>query len=398
MRDSSRGVGFTFLLAVLLIYPLPQMAIDLYLPSWPSMLLGLNTTKYLLQYSLIIYILALGIAQLIYGPLSDSLGRKPILLFGIGLFFISSLGCLFTASIHTFLTLRALQGLGIGCGFTVASAILADTFEGEALAKMTSYSAMIYSLSLILSPFIGSYLQHYIGWKANFTLMVVYSVFLFLMIFCFVHETRLEKSTAQLKFPLILRKYYSLIFKKKFIGFVSCLILAYGVMVTFNIIAPFLLQQNFHVSTIHYGRLILLVGLAYFIGATINSRLIKYINIHQLIFLGLFLMVLSGVGLLFSALEGWMNTVSVIIFVSLALLSLGFIYPNCFACALNLCSDKGYASAFIGSAILIGVSLISGVVSHFNVDHELCLSIAFLILAMLSILSYLMTFLSKVEE
>lgn len=97
---------------------------------------------------------------------------------------------MFVVSMGQLLVLRAIQGLSIGCGFTVASAILADVFQGNQLAKVTSYSAMIYSISLMFAPFIGGYLQHYIGWQANFGGMALYALILFLLIYLFVFETK----------------------------------------------------------------------------------------------------------------------------------------------------------------------------------------------------------------
>ena len=189
-NDQTAVMKSLFLLSVLLIYPLPQIAIDIYLPSWPAMVSALHTSRELLQWSLTIYVLFLGMAQLIYGPLSDRFGRKPVLLFGIGVFFISSFMGMFVVSMGQLLVLRAIQGLSIGCGFTVASAILADVFQGNQLAKVTSYSAMIYSISLMFAPFIGGYLQHYIGWQANFGGMALYALILFLLIYLFVFETK----------------------------------------------------------------------------------------------------------------------------------------------------------------------------------------------------------------
>jgi Bcr/CflA subfamily drug resistance transporter len=390
-NDTTRKVSWLFIISVLLIYPLPQIAIDIYLPSWPVMVHALHASQQLLQLSLTIYVLFLGIAQLIYGPLSDRLGRKPILLVGITLFFSSSLACVFVDSIQALLLLRALQGLGIGCGFTVASAILADVFQGRQLAKMNSYASMVYSLSLILAPVIGGYLQHYLGWQANFAVMAIYSVFLFVLIYFFVDETKKSHAIVALSCSIFIKNYFLLLTNLRFIGVVMCLVLVYGVMIAFSVIGPFLLQENLAVSVVHYSQLLMLTGLAYFLGATLNSRLVKNFGIHCLIVLGLIMMSISAAGLSIATLLGWIDVVGIIFFVCLSFLSLGFVYPNCFAYALDISDEKGYASAFVGSAILVGVSIISLAIQHYNTNQQFCLSITFLILAVLSIASYTIT-------
>ncbi len=390
LPSTGKTAPWLFVLSVLLIYPLPQLAIDVYLPSWPAMVQAFHTTPHLLQLSLTLYVLCLGLAQLIYGPLSDRFGRKPILLIGITIFFFSSFASMFIDSGAQLLLLRAIQGLGIGCGFTIASALLADTFKGHQLAKMTSYSAMIYALSLICAPLIGAYLQHYIGWRANFAIMAAYAFFLCCMISCFVTETK-SRPTQQLSFSFVAKKYMALFSHGKFVCALCCLILAYGTMIAFNVVGPFLLQNTLHVPVIKYGQLLLLLGVSYFFGATFNSYLVKRLGIHSLIIIGLLLMLAAATGLLTAAIMHWFNVTSLMSFVCLSLFSLGFIYPNCFAYALDTFAEKGYASALIGSAILIGVAIVSALVSHYNVNHEYCLSVTFLILSLLSITSYLLT-------
>jgi DHA1 family 2-module integral membrane pump EmrD-like MFS transporter len=389
--NTTRKVSWLFIVSILLIYPLPQVAIDIYLPSWPAMVHTLHASRQLLQLTLTIYVLFLGIAQLIYGPLSDRFGRRPILLVGITVFFISSFLCIFVDSIRLLLILRALQGLGIGCGFTVASAILADVFKGSQLAKMNSYSSMVYSLSLILAPVIGGYLQYYFGWQANFAVMAIYAVFLFALIYFFVHETKQHKTIVLLSVSNISKNYFILLANMRFMAAVTCLILVYGLMITFSIVGPFLLQENLAVSIVHYSQLLMLTGFAYFLGATLNSRLVKGFGIHRLIVFGLMLMSIATSGLLIATLIGWVDVASIIICVCLSFVSLGFVYPNCFAYSLDISKEKGYASALVGSAILVGVSVISVVIQHYHVNQQFCLSITFLLLTLLSIASYSVT-------
>lgn len=380
--------NWSFLLSVLLIYPLPQLAIDVYLPSWPAMVKAFHTSNEMMQYSLIIYILFLGVAQLIYGPLSDRFGRKPILLFGCAIFFFASLALMFINSIQQLLFLRAIQGLGIGCGFTVASAILADIFSGKKLAQYTSYSAMVYSTSLIFAPVLGSYLQHYFNWQANFLVMTIYSLVLFLLIQTQIFETKNRTEPEKLAFFPILKNYLSLLTSFSFICCVACLILAYGVMIAFNIIAPFLLLNTLHLSLITYGQLLMIVGVSYLLGALLNSQILKGLSTHTAILIGLTLMLTAGFGLMLLYIFTSTNPANIIFLVCIAICGMGFIYPNCFAKALDIFPGKGYSGAFIGSAILIGVSLVSAIVSYWNASPLACLAYSFIFLALACSISY----------
>ena len=392
--ENSQSTDWIFIFVILLVYPLPQLAIDIYLPSWPDMVVYFHTSNTLLQLSLTVYILFLGIAQLIYGPLSEKFGRKLMLLAGCAIFLFGSVGCLFVSSIGQLLTLRAIQGLGIGCGFTLASAILSDVFKGKMLAKMLSYSAMVYSLSIIFAPAVGGYLQYYFGWKASFVAMALYTVVLMTSIYLFLPETNKKTiytdnskvNPHTLSLSNVCRSYLSLFSNMNFTGNLACLILAYGIMVSFNTIAPFLLQDKLGLSEIGYGKSLFIIGFAYFLGLTINNQLLKFLSIKNTIKLGFLLMMIAGAGLIVANGFHWLTIDTLIVCVCLAFFSVGFIYPNCFADALNTCDEKGYASAFIGSAILLGVSILSVVALHFSQHNENYLAYIFLISAFFGIL------------
>jgi len=386
---NSKSIGFMFILVVLLIYPLPQIAIDIYLPSWPSLLNIFDVTRSSLQLTLSIYILFLGMAQLFYGPCSDKFGRKPVLLFGCSLFVLASIAIMFVTSIWQLMLLRAVQGLGIGCGFAVASAILADTFTGKKLAKMTTYSSMIYSLAVIFAPFFGSYLQYYIGWRANFGAMALYGIILVMFIYIFVGETNERLDHEALLPKKITKNYLSLLSNICFSGNVVCISAAYGIMVAFSIISPFLLQTLLHVSVISYGELISLVGLSYFAGTTANSFLLKWLDVKILVILGFVCIFFASGCLAIVGAIGWFSPLSVTLFTCITIFGIGFVFPNCFSNALEVSPEKGVSGALIGSVVLIGSSITTFFVVHAQVNSEFGLSIVYLALAVFSFASYM---------
>lgn len=378
-----------FILTVLFIFPLPQVAIDLYLPSLPAMAKYFHAPNFLLQLSLTVYILSLGIAQLIYGPCSDRFGRKPVLLIGTSIFLLGSIVCAFATSITQLLIFRIIQGIGMGCGFTVASAILGDTFSGAKLARMTTFSSMVYSLSPLLAPIIGGYLQHYFGWRANFALIAIFSgiILIAIMLFIFKTNDRIDKNALSAK--RILFNYWTMLINFNFIGNILCLTLTFGIMITFNVVGPFLLQNVLKVSVVNYGLSLFLVGLAYLFGTFCNSQLLKFIKINLAIMFGVSLMILFSCALLIAAWLDWFSPASVLTFTCLVIFSTGFVFPNCFAKALEIFPDKlGAASAIIGSGGLFGVSLISGIVAHVPYYTESALGLIFLIQAILCLIIF----------
>ena len=380
-----------FIITTLLVFPLPQLAIDLYLPSLPAMAVDLQTSHFLLQLTLTVYILSLGITQLIYGPCSDRFGRKPVLLFGTFIFFLGSIACIFAQSITQLILFRIIQGLGMGCGFTVASAIIGDSFKGKELARMSTFESIVYSTSPIFAPVLGGYIQHWYGWRYNFVFIVLCTFLLLMAIVFFIQESNKNLHAKALHPATLVRDYISVFTSIKFIGYILSMALAFGTMVTFNVVGPFLLQTVLHVSAVHYGQLLFLVGVAYLLGTFINSHALKNHSVNGLIVFGFIIMNLSSIALLVSGCLGWFSPLSVILFTCAVIFASGFVFPNAFAKALEIFPEKlGVASAVVGASGLLITSLISVIVAHVYNSNEIALAIMFLIQSLLIVCFFLL--------
>jgi len=378
-----------FIIAVLLIFPIPQIAIDLYLPSLPSMVSYFNTTSYYSLLTLTFYLLSLGIAQLIYGPCSDRWGRKPVLLAGIVIFFIGSIACVMASSIEQLIIFRVIQGFGMGCGLVVASAILGDSFTGKPLAKMTTWSSTIFSLSVLLAPLLGGYLQTVSGWRANFIFMASGGGIVFLTTLFFIPETNKQKDASALNLYKVIRNYFSIVSNIRFMCYVICLLFGYSLGITFNVVGPFLLQNIFHLSVMYSGIMLFLTGMAYLAGTLSNNHILNFFTVNTAILIGIMIMLGSAISLLFSGLAGWFTPLSIMLFTCLSIFGVGFIFPNCFAKGLEFFPEKlGSASAIISSAGLVGVSLVGGIVARISIHSAIALGVAFFIEAVGCLISY----------
>lgn len=390
-KNDKQAKSAFFIIAVLLIFPIPQIAVDLYLPSLPSMVLYFKTTNYYSLLTLTIYILSLGFAQLIYGPCSDRFGRKPALLVGIIIFFIGSIACVFATSIWQLIVFRIIQGLGMGCGLVIASAILGESFTGKRLAKMTTWSSTIFSLSVLLAPLLGGYLQTISGWRANFVFITVSSLIVFLTTIFFIPETNTKKDPTALSFKKIVSNYFSIVSNLKFMCYVVCSLFGYSLGITFNVVGPFLLQNVLHVSIINSGVMLFFTGLAYLAGTLTNNKMLNFISVNKAIMFGIIIMLTCAILLCVAGLIGWFTPFSVMLFTCLAIFGVGFIFANCFAKALEVFPEKlGVSSAIISSSGLIGVSLVGGIVSQVSTYSAISLGIMFVIEASCCLVSYLL--------
>ena len=141
-----------------LLSAIGPFAIDMYLPALPSIGQSLGASMSAVQASLMAFFISLGVGQLIYGPLSDMVGRKPPLYFGLVLFGAGSVGCALAPDIQTLVVLRFIQGLGASAGMVIPRAVVRDLHTGHDAARLMSLLMLVFSVSPILAPLVGSLL------------------------------------------------------------------------------------------------------------------------------------------------------------------------------------------------------------------------------------------------
>ncbi len=146
-------------------------AIDMYLPALPNVADDLDTTIASVQLTLTAYFIAFGVAQLVYGPLADQIGRKPPLYIGLCIFLVGSLGCAFAPSIGALVAFRFVQGLGAAVVMVIPRAIIRDMHTGPDATRMMALIMLVISISPMLAPLAGSGVIYIADWRAIFALL-----------------------------------------------------------------------------------------------------------------------------------------------------------------------------------------------------------------------------------
>lgn len=341
-----------------------QSAIDIYLPSMPGMVHELHTTSTAIQLSLTAFLIGFAVSQLIYGALSDRYGRKPVLLLGLSIFLIGSVGCVFSSTIQIFFIFRLLQGLGVGAASTMSRAIARDSFEGKDLSRISAYTAMAWATVPVLAPLLGSYIQTYLGWRYNFVFLILFALSFIIAIVIALPETFPEHKRNLQNSALTNYKY--LLTHKVFLKYILCVMLLYGMLVNFNVAAPFLIQTLFHQSVVAYGWWIVLITAAYFLGSFTSSRLIRYVSSDRLMIVGSCSLVLVSVVMFLLAMGGtWHSPWVIVIPMFFVMFSIALMYPQCIAGSLHPFPEiAGSAGALFGFMVFIGGTLASMVMSH----------------------------------
>lgn len=193
-------------------------AIDMYLPALPTMVADLNASTALGQMTLTAFFVPFGICQLAYGPISDMIGRKPPLYFGLVCFMAASVGCALAPNIDVLIAFRVLQGVGASCMMVIPRAVIRDLHTGVDAARLMALVMLVFSVCPILAPLIGSALIIPFGWRAIFLAVVVASAAGFLLVRTFLPETRLPQDRVRVSAQAVLSGFGGLLRDPLFLG------------------------------------------------------------------------------------------------------------------------------------------------------------------------------------
>jgi len=193
-------------------------AIDMYLPALPRIAASLHASTAATQMTLMVFFLAFGLCQIVYGPVSDAVGRKPPLYFGLALFTAGSIGCGLVGSIEWLILLRFVQGIGASAVMVIPRAIIRDLHTGIEATRLMSLVMLVLSVSPILAPLVGSGLIAAFGWRAVFAAVAVVAVLGFVLVATCLPETRLPEDRVRVSVASLLAGFGLLLRSRRFLG------------------------------------------------------------------------------------------------------------------------------------------------------------------------------------
>ncbi len=248
-----------------LLSAIGPFAIDMYLPALPSIGQSLGASTGAVQASLMAFFISLGIGQIIYGPVSDMVGRKPPLYFGLALFALASVGCALAPDVETLVGLRFVQGLGACAGMVIPRAVVRDLHTGTDAARLMSLLMLVFSVSPILAPLAGSLLIESLGWRSVFWAVTVAGVAGLVLLATSLPETRPPAQRVDSSVGSALKAYGVLLRDRRFMGLVATG--AFGISSFFVYLAnsSFVLIDHYGLSPRQYS-IAFAVNAASFIG------------------------------------------------------------------------------------------------------------------------------------
>jgi len=329
---------------------LGPLAIDMYLPAFPSIVQGLGATQGQVERTLASYLLGLALAQMVYGPLADRYGRKKPLIGGLAIFTIASVGCAFTSDIEHLALWRIAQAFGGAAGMVIPRAVIRDNLETRDAAKALSLLLLIMGVTPILGPILGAQVLFAGGWRGIFGIMAAGGALLLVAVIRSMRESLPPHNTIALRLSTVARNYWGLTRDRQFL----CYSLAGGFgsagMFTYIAGSPRVLMTVYGVDPRYFGFLFGLNAAALIFTSQVSARLLDRHAPEKLLRLAqISIVLMSALGLAFTLLQ-WLTLPLFMLCLMGFMASQGFVNPNAAALALSRQGKRlGVASALMGT-------------------------------------------------
>lgn len=351
----------TLLLAMLVA--LGPISTDLYLPSLPSMTRALNADVAEVQLTLSLFLVGLALSQLVYGPLSDRFGRRPVLLVGLALYVAASIASMLAPTIELLILFRFLQALGACVGPVLCRAVVRDVHGKEGAARVLSYLAAAMAVAPLLGPVLGGYLQVWFGWRANFAALTIYGALGLAGAAALLPETNRDPDPAATRPAAILATYRMLAGEPRYLGYVLSAAFAYSGIFSFISGSSFVLVDMIGLSPDAYGYGFAAIVAGYIAGATAAGKLARIVTAHRMIASGGAVAIAGGLLLVLLALMGQATVAAIVGPTMIFMFGAGLIMANSMAGAIGpYPRAAGAASALLGFAqmsiaALVGIAI-----------------------------------------
>ncbi|MEW5838098.1 MAG: multidrug effflux MFS transporter [Pseudomonadota bacterium] len=286
---ASHPLRVSFIVAALSM--LAPFTLDTYLPSFPSIAADLMATAEDMQRTLSDYLWAFGVMMLVYGPLSDALGRRRVVLFALLGYALASLGCALANDIDTLVLMRVAQGLAAGAGLVIGRALVRDLFEGAQAQKVSADVMLFFAIAPAIAPLVGGWLEGWFGWRAVFFFLSGIGLLVFALVAAWMPET-LPKAQRQPIHPvLVLRAYGDMLRQPSFMLLALMFGINFGGLFLYIAAAPELIYRHLGYGEHDFWRLFVPVVGGIVVGSFLAGRLAYRLTQPQSVGLGFALMI-----------------------------------------------------------------------------------------------------------
>lgn len=336
------------------------LGIDMYLASLPAIASSLHASAAQAQGTLAAFLAGMAMGQVVYGPASDRIGRKPPILLGVVIFTLASVGCALAPTPELLLLGRFVQALGACAGGVVSRAVIRDQFNHTETARVLSLMMLIMGLAPILAPLLGSTLLLFGGWRLNFWFMAAFGVAVGVAALLRMQESRTEATALQASKENPFQSYLAVLSQRRLLGYALAGALNGATLFTYLSSSPGLLMGTYGVSVGLFPWLFGLNAVGIIGGNQVNRFLLRRMTPDQVLARSSLVALGVGVALTIAAFGGFDGPFVILPLLFLLLASYGFIQGNTMAGALSVDPVRaGAISALMGTVSFAAGSLAS---------------------------------------
>jgi len=347
---------------------LAPFAIDAYLPAMAALADDVGASIHHTELSLSTFLAGFALGQLVFGPISDRVGRKPVLLGGLVVFLLASLAITTVGSLGELLAWRFVQALGGGATVVNSAAIVRDCFKGSEAAKVMSTMAIIMLMAPLVAPVVGSGLLYLADWWLIFVFLAAYAGFLMWLLGTKLPETRPPGGSAA-TLVTVLANYLSVLRDRNAMGFIAAASMSFAGLFAFVTASPFLYLEHFGLTPSLYP-LVFGVNVVVMVAANrLNIRLLRWRTPLQNLRLGLGIQLTAGLGLTFMVATGLESLVTMVPLIMLFAGTIGLVAPNAITSLLDRFPHMSATAAALQGSIQFSCGALAGVlVGAFEID------------------------------
>jgi DHA1 family bicyclomycin/chloramphenicol resistance-like MFS transporter len=341
-----RAATRRLMMVVVAMTVIAPFSIDTYLPSLPDIALEFGVSEFYLQQTLSFYLIAFAGMTLVYGTLSDTFGRRNVVMVSAAVYVATSIGCALAPNAHTLLLMRIGQGLSASGGLVVSRAIIRDSFSGAAAQRVMSRVMLMFALAPAIAPVIGGWLHELFGWRSVFWFMAGLGALVWLMVVVVLHET-LPAADRHSGHPrAIVAAYGRALRQPRFMGTIAAIALAFGGLFLYIAGSPTIMYRDLGYGARDFGVLFVPVVLGLMAGALISGRMAGRYSHAQAALAGFGIMLAAAV--VNVALGVWVAPTALAVIAPVAIYACGMALanPNLSLLAFEfLPRNRGLASA-----------------------------------------------------
>jgi DHA1 family bicyclomycin/chloramphenicol resistance-like MFS transporter len=261
------------------------LAIDTYLPSFPAIAQTFDATPLAIQQTLSLFLFTFAFMMLFYGTLSDTFGRRPIILWSLVMYIVASIGGALAGSLGMLIVCRVLQGLASGAGSVVGRAIVQDRFSGAEAQKILAHIMMVFGLAPALAPILGGWLQVSFGWRSIFWFLTLFAVLMFIAVYRWLPESLPVKDRHPFDFKTIAGNYMRVLRHKQFLLLAAALGMAFGGFALYIGSAAYFIMNILHLPETAFAWLFIPLVSGMVVGSALSGKLAHRYSQEKLVWI-----------------------------------------------------------------------------------------------------------------